>query len=130
MTKNYILYDGDCGICSYSAEWLSKRLSSELFIIIPFDEELEICKRFELNLDMAFKTVIFVESDKYYTESRAICEITKHLPLPFKITGMIFSNKFFEIILNPIYRLVAKNRASISKLFGLQACKVRNNFDA
>lgn len=129
MIKNYILYDGDCGICSYSAEWLSKRLSSELFIIIPFDEELDISKKFKFNLDLALKTVIFVQSDQYYTESRAIFEIAKHLPLIFKITGLLFSNKFFEIIFNPIYRLVAKHRASISKLFGLQACKVRYNFD-
>ncbi len=125
---NYILYDGDCGICSYSTEWLAKRLDSKCIMILPFDEELEIGKQLGLNLELALKTVIFVKYDRYYTESRAIFEIAKSLPLPYKITGIVFANKFFEIIFNPIYRLIAKHRASISKLLGLQTCKVRYNF--
>jgi len=125
---NYIIYDGDCGICSYSADWLSKRLDPDLFIIIPFDEELEISKKFGLNLELALKTVIFIESDKFYTESRAVFEIANHLSYPYKFLGIFLANKFCEILFKPIYRLIARYRTSISRIFGLKACKIRYNF--
>ncbi len=122
--KNIIFFDGDCGICSHSADWLSRRLDNQEFEIFPFDENHEVSKKLNLDIKLASKTVILVKKGVIFTESLAIFEIAKSLRFPFNIFG-IFANKFCSLLANPFYRLIAKNRATISRKLGLQACKVR-----
>ncbi|MBE2189116.1 MAG: DUF393 domain-containing protein [Desulfobulbaceae bacterium] len=122
--KKIIFYDGDCGICSYSADWLSRRLDNREFEIIPFDENHEVSKKLNLDIELASKTVILVKNGVFFTESLAIFEIAKSLKFPYNISG-IFANKFCSLLANPFYRLIAKNRAAISRKLRLQACKVR-----
>ncbi|MCO5250628.1 MAG: DUF393 domain-containing protein [Candidatus Kapabacteria bacterium] len=123
--KNIIFFDGDCGICSHSADWLSRRLDEHEFDILPFDENHEVSKKLNLDVELASKTVILVKKGVVFTESLAIFEIAKSLRFPYNIFG-IFANKFCSLLANPIYRLIAKNRAMISRKLGLQACKVGN----
>jgi predicted DCC family thiol-disulfide oxidoreductase YuxK len=126
--KNIIFFDGDCGICSHSADWLSRRLDNQEFDIIPFDENHEVSKKLNLDIELASKTVILVKKGVIFTESLAIFEIAKSLSFPYNIFG-IFANKFCSLLANPFYRLIANNRATISRKLGLQACKVRYNQD-
>lgn len=127
--KNYVLYDGDCGICSHSAVWLAQRLNLNFFEITPFDENSVISKKFDLNYDLASRTVILVKNGVIYTESRAIFEIAKSLNRFYKFFGYLFANDVITAFANPIYRLIAKNRALISRKLGLQSCKVRFDND-
>ena len=107
--KNIIFFDGDCGICSHSANWLSHRLVNQEFDIIPFDENHEVSKKLNLDVELASKTVILVKNGAIFTESFAIFEIAKSLRFPFNISG-IFANKFCSLLANPFYRLIAKNK--------------------
>ena len=77
-----------------------------------------------INEELAMKTVIYIRGDKYYIRSRAIFEILKAMPGIYKVPGFLFGNKLFSFIFDPVYNIVAKNRAKISKLFGLDACKL------
>lgn len=126
MVKNILIYDADCGICTYLANWILKKDYKNLIEIVPFQTfDFEIYN-FSINIELAQKTVIFINSSKnqYFIQSRAIFEILKSLDSLYKLIGIIFSNKLCSLIFDPFYQLIAKNRAFISQKLGLTTCKI------
>lgn len=121
MNKYIILFDGDCGICNKSQIWIRNKDKYEKFDIYPF--QIYDYGKHGLKESDVIKSVYVIKNNKTYNKSRAIFEILKELP-GFGILGKILSNKLFETIFNPIYILIAKNRAKISKMLGLTACKL------
>jgi len=126
MVKYYLLYDGDCGICSKSAELVHKNDKLKVFEIMPY-QFFDFAQYPRLNEDIAQTTVILIKKDlsKHLAESAAVFEILYNLKGIYKILGLILNNPIFIFISNPIYRIIAKNRAKISTMLGLNACKVR-----
>lgn len=126
MVKYYLLYDGDCGICSKSAELVHKYDKNKYFEIIPY-QFFDFDQYPKLNENIAQTTVILIRKDlsKHLAESAAVFEILANLSGVYKFLGQILNNPVFIFISNPIYRLIAKNRAKISTMLGLSACKVR-----
>lgn len=124
VKHGYVLFDGDCGICSASAKFIQKRDKHKKLIVIPYQlanfRELAT----ELNEEIASKTVCFVKTDNHrvFTQSRAIFEITKFLGGLYPIIGYLLGNKLVSFLCNPIYNLIAKNRAKISVMLGMNAC--------
>ncbi len=126
MVKYYLLYDGDCGICSKSAELVHKYDKNKYFEILPY-QFFDFAQYPKLNDNIAQTTVILIKKDlsKHLTEPAAVFEILSNLSGVYKIVGLILNNSVFVFISNPIYRLIAKNRAKISTMLGLNACKLR-----
>lgn len=121
----YVVFDGDCGICSASAEFINKnKINNDIETIPSFLFQLD---KYEIDLKIAELTVIFIDTEtgKKYFRVRAVCEILKYLGLPLRILGFVFANDIVAFILNPIYNTIAKNRAYISTKFGFDACKIR-----
>lgn len=126
MVKYYLLYDGDCGICSKSAELVHKFDKDKNFEILPY-QFFDFAQYPKLNENIAQTTVILIKKDlsKHLAESAAVFEIFSNLSGFYKVIGLILNNPVFIFLSNPIYRLIAKNRAKISTMLGLNACKVR-----
>jgi predicted DCC family thiol-disulfide oxidoreductase YuxK len=121
----YVVFDGDCGICSYSAGFIERNKRDKRIKTIPnFQFDLN---KYGINPETANMTVIYIDDrrNKKYFRTRAIMEICKNLKFPFRILGYLFANPVASFLFDPIYNLIATNRAYISTKLGLNACKIR-----
>lgn len=121
----FVIYDGDCGICTSSAKLIDKLNKNSKLSTIPsylFDFD-----KYCLPVSFANDTVIYFDSDtsELFYKFRAIGEIFKHLGFIPKVLSYILRNPFIPFLINPIYDFIASNRARISSWFGLNACKIR-----
>lgn len=120
-----VVFDGDCGICSASANYIERiKKTGSLETIPSFLFDFSYYKIEESTAEL---TVIFIDNlnQKVYYRTRAIMEIFKHLGGIYKIIGYLLSNSIFEYLANPVYDLIARNRAYFSTKLGLNACKIR-----
>jgi predicted DCC family thiol-disulfide oxidoreductase YuxK len=121
----YIIFDGDCGVCSASAEFIERNKKSDNLKTIPsflFDFD-----KYGIDSNTAGFTVIYLDSvnNKTYYKIRAIGEICKNLNGIYFVLGYLLSNPIASFIFNPVYNLIAKNRAYISRKLKLNACKIK-----
>ncbi len=125
--KALLLFDGDCGICTWCAEWAKAHDRSGEFEVQPYYEfsEEELAP---YGLDWAACT-------------RAVQLITQQGRVrsgPFAVNAFLWRQRGWRLlvgllyILFPLlliewaaYALVAKNRHRISAALGMNACRVR-----
>lgn len=123
MKCELVLFDGDCGICNKSAEFIKKKnpdIDVKPSQIVNLKEINSI-----LTQEIVLQSVVFVDKDSVmYLKSKAIFEIMKRMGGLYKIMGFVLSNTLIVFLSNPIYNVIAKNRAKISKFLGLNACKI------
>lgn len=120
--KYIILFDGDCGICNKTQMWIRAKDRKNKFEIHPY--QFYDYSKFGLNENNVSNSVYVIKESEKYNRSRAVFEILKELPGFYGIIGSILSNRLFEILCNPVYKIIAKNRAKISSMLGLNACKI------
>ncbi len=126
--SDLLIFDGDCGICTTTAEYIKKR-SNESFIKVKPYQVLNLNEiHNELNAVKTSKSVYFYEvnTSRIYSKSKAVFMALKKMNGVYKVMGYLLDNPLFVFISNPIYNLIAKNRTKISKLFGLNACKIES----
>ncbi len=127
INKNSILiFDGNCGICSYLALKIRKYIAK--YSISPANSSYELFKQYNIDPNLSIKTVILINKHNndlvILTESAAIFEILADLlNLDKNERKFLFSDKLIKFF-QPLYRIIANNRTAISKLFGLNACKI------
>jgi predicted DCC family thiol-disulfide oxidoreductase YuxK len=119
-----VVFDGDCGICTSSANYISKRDKAGKFRVVP-SQAIDRKAEFPMFDESVYETsVIFRRNGRVYTESRAVFEIMKSMGGIFSFFGFFLANKFISFLFRPFYRLVARNRAKISQMLGMNACKI------
>lgn len=126
--KDLLIFDGDCGICTYTAEFIEKRVDNNSLDIKPY-QVLALKKiHNDLGEDMTSKSVYFYQNSnkQIYSKSKAVFLALKKMNGLYKIMGYLLDNPLFVFIFNPIYNIVARNRTKISKMFGLNACNISN----
>ena len=103
-----LLFDGICNLCNTSVNFILKRDKKKRFQFIPLqsDKGLEIMDKYKLPNEM--NSVILIKEDNVYSESDAIIEICRYLPIPWKWVPV------FRIVplkwRNILYKWIAKNR--------------------
>lgn len=125
-TKYIIIYDGECGICNYFASWVAKNSSANVFEILPYKEVDFNSLPEGYTSELAMETVLLVEhsTKRVYSKAKAVFIILRHTKGFWKITGRLFDNKFSTLLFNPLYSYIARNRSRISRIFGLQNCRI------
>ena len=121
ITKNHsiILYDGLCGFCDKSIQFILKNKPNPSIRLISFQSNLgkQLCQNFNItNMD----TIILIENDRYYDKSTAILKIAGKLKTRWQYL------KFFRVvpkfIRDAIYKAIAKHRY---KLMGkVEQCRI------
>ena len=106
---NYVLFDGDCNLCNRTVKFISKRNQNNIISLLPLQSESAKELIAERNIDANVDSVIFIDENAVYYQSKAILAIFKKLNKPYKIIAQIAS-VFPESLLNFLYRMVAKNR--------------------
>lgn len=126
--SDLLIFDGDCGICTSSAEFMKQRTNNNVLSVKPY-QILELSKiHKDLNSDKTSKSVYYYQesTSRVFSKSKAIFMALKKMNGIYKAMGYLLDNPFVVFISNPIYSLIAKYRTKISKIFGLNACKISN----
>jgi len=104
-----ILFDGICNLCNASVNFVLDHDKNNIFKFSPLQSEAskEILKKINPS-QTETSSIIFIDDDKYYTQSTAILMITSYLDGMGKLGPVFFVVP--RIIRDSIYRLIAHNR--------------------
>ncbi len=104
-----IIYDGECIFCSRSITFLTKRDLKDKFEYLSYSSNRakELLERNGLDFTHE-QFIVYFNSNKFYTRSRAVLEILKDL-------GGLWNLVFIIVIIPPfirnyLYNIIAKNR--------------------
>lgn len=123
--SDLLIFDGDCGICTYASELVQKHTSEDNLEVKPF-QILNLSELHpDLNEDRTSKSLYLLTNEgKLYNRSKGVFETMKRMKGFYKPLGYMLSNPFVVFLANPLYDWVAKNRAKISVRLGLNACNI------
>ncbi len=123
--KDYLLFDGDCGICTWCSE-LAKRMNGQ-FVVQPY-----------LMFDEAELQEFGIDYESCTKELKVITRQGRAYGGAFGVNYFLWQKVLFRplvilIYVLPIlllfevigYKLVAVNRHRISAWFGLKACALK-----
>ena len=104
-----IVFDGLCGLCSASAEFVLRRDRRAHFLLSTAQSPAGRAAYLAHQLDPdAMTTMVVVENGKAHTESDAVLKVLTGLGWPWRAAGIAHIVPRF--IRNPVNRWVARNR--------------------
>lgn len=125
--KDYLLFDGDCGICAWSAEKARRMDRRGQFIVEPYQafEERELL-RFNISYEQCRKKLqVVTRKGRVYRGAFGVNYfLWRQSPWALLVVA-IYALPVLLLVELIAYRLVADNRRRISAWFGLTACKLR-----
>jgi len=107
MSKQVLIFDGDCAFCSSSARLLRK-ITKNKTVIEPY-QKLDL-ESLDLTTELTSKAVYFVSSGKRFVAAAAIAQALVESKTPWAIAGWFLKLPVIRNIAKPIYYLVAANR--------------------
>jgi predicted DCC family thiol-disulfide oxidoreductase YuxK len=116
-----VLYDGHCGLCDRTVQWLLRKDRAGALRFAPLQGETARALRDAgLGITDDLDTVVFVDDGKLFVRSRAFTQVARYLPAPWRWGAALRVVPAF--VLDLAYRLVARTRY---RLFGrLDSCRV------
>jgi predicted DCC family thiol-disulfide oxidoreductase YuxK len=124
---SYLLFDGDCGICTYLSGIAGGIDKRDEFEIVPYQSipETELAK-FGISYDGCTKRIYVISrTGRVHPGAFGVNSFLIHY-LPWSIAVILLyllpPLLLAELI---VYRLVANNRHHISRWFGLKACTLK-----
>jgi predicted DCC family thiol-disulfide oxidoreductase YuxK len=124
--RDHLLFDGDCGVCSWSAEVARRMDRGREFIIEPYQafDESELT-RFGIDYEKCSRALqVITRKDRVYAGAFGVNYfLWGRFPwsLAVFLTYAIPVLLLFEVI---GYRIVAENRHRISRWLGMRACLI------
>lgn len=124
---DYLLFDGDCGLCSYSAE-IGKRMDQrQQFIIAPYQSFAEDeLRRFGLSYEKCARAVqVITQRGRVYAGAFAVNYfLWQRRPWSLLVLLIyVFSPLLLLELIG--YRLIANHRHRLSQWLGLKACLLK-----
>jgi predicted DCC family thiol-disulfide oxidoreductase YuxK len=126
--QHMMLFDGDCGICTYFADWVKRIDRRGLFQVCPYQSFSEdVLRRWGITYDdCARKLQVVSRRGRVYRGAFAVNYFGWQYP-PWSVAI------FLLYVIPPLlvleiagYALVARYRTQLSRWFGLKAC-LRDN---
>ncbi|MBI2845003.1 MAG: DUF393 domain-containing protein [Chloroflexi bacterium] len=121
QNKGQVIFDGECGACRALKEMAAKYDTRRKLEFIPSQSaELESISP-HLTREMTGEAFYFVAEDgRIFRESRAVFEVMKHMSGLWAVLGRVLSLPGITLLADPLYRLFARHRHSISKQLRLE----------
>ena len=125
--KDYLLFDGDCGICAWSSELIKRMDAKGLFTVEPYQmfAESELLK-FGISYENCTKKLqVITRRGRVHAGAIGVNYFLWQLPIFRPLVILIYALPLlllFELI---GYRLIAENRHRISQWFGMKACALK-----
>src|SRR5262245_11801453 len=126
---HYLLFDGDCGICTSFAETARNMDRNARFVIEPYQNypEDELKKWGITYAACTRKMQVISQAGRVYSGAFAFNYFFYH-QFPWSLLLIpVYIFPIFLLLEMAGYALVAMNRHRISRWFGLRACLVRTN---
>jgi len=121
---DYVIYDGECGICEEFRKFISGRIrSGQTITFIPF--QLAQWNHFpaEVTEEKARDAVCFINRQQEISRgTEAIARILQACRFPYSLAGKFISLPPVLWLSHPIYRWIARHRARISQRLGFRSC--------
>ncbi len=125
--KDYMLFDGDCGICSYAAERAERMDRRKRFIITPYQgfTEAELAPYGITYADCDHKLQVITGRGRVHAGAFAVNYFLWR-QFPWTIV-VILVYALPPLLLAEVigYAIVARYRQDLSRRFGLKACLLR-----
>ena len=120
-----VIYDGDCGICTaFKLDAERRDKENRLYFVAFQAHDLDQVAP-DITREMASRAVYLVRADgRRFQGARAFFEAMRRLPGPWGWVGAVGAFPLLSLVAEPFYRLVAHNRAALSRLLGLDACQL------
>lgn len=121
LPDRLVLYDGVCGFCNASVQWLLGRDKAGRLRYAPLQGPTAAAMRSlfpEISTDL--DTIVFIEGSQVYTRSRAAFRIASHLPTPwswlrgFGVLPLALTDLGYRLVAAVRYRIWGK----------LEACRI------
>lgn len=113
MTAPVVLYDGTCGLCSKSVQWILRHEADHALVFAPLQGETaaELRARHP-EIPKSLDSVVLVdEADRVWLRSKTFLRVAKHLRAPWRIAYHVRWLPAFVLDLG--YRVIARLRYRI-----------------
>ena len=125
--QGYLLFDGDCGICAWSAEKVKAIDRCQLFVVQPYQSfaEAELLKHGITYEQCDKKLHVISRHGKVYRGAFGVNYFLWQY-FPWSVLVLLIYALPILLLCELIgYAWVARNRQRISQWFGLKACALR-----
>ncbi|MCA9523136.1 MAG: DUF393 domain-containing protein [Myxococcales bacterium] len=125
--KAYVLFDGDCGICTKSAEYCERLDGGRRFVVTPYQSIAESeLRRLGTDYDACSKRLhVITRARTVRRGAFAVNHFLWHV-WPWKVlVALIYALPPILLLEIVGYAIVARYRHRISAWFGLTACNVK-----
>ncbi len=123
--KDYLLFDGDCGICTWCSD-IAKRMNSR-FVVQPYlmFDEVEL-QQFGINYEKCTKELkVITRRGRVYGGAFGVNCFLWRKPAFKPLVILLYAIPPLLLLEVIGYKIVAINRHRISAWFGLKACALR-----
>ncbi len=108
-TQSFVIFDGSCGFCNYSAMFIAKRDVSDRFTLVSNSSDFGKRLLTQHNLErVSPHSIILIEGEKVSTKSKAIRTILQEIPgyrfpkFLLRVVPVFIQNLFYDgIARNP-----------------------------
>ncbi len=125
--QDYLLFDGDCGICTWSSEVIKRMDHQHKFIVEPYQvfAESELL-RFGISYNQCTRKLqVITRRRKVYAGALGVNYfLWQRFPWRLLVI-LIYALPILLLLELLAYRLIADNRGRISAWFGMKACTLR-----
>lgn len=115
-----VLYDGDCGICTWLAGWVVRRDRDARLEVVAYQECPAPPMTKELEAACAQALHVIAPAGRAVRGAQAVTEVVR--ALGYRRTAAVLGTAPVSWVFAGGYRLVAANRGRLSRLFRLEAC--------
>src|SRR5215510_15302756 len=126
---DYMLFDGDCGVCTRSAEIVRRMDRGRRFVVEPYQafDESELT-RFGIDYEKCSRAVqVITRKGRVYAGAFGVNYFLWRR-FPWSVAVFLVYAIPVLLLLEVIgYRIVAENRHRISRWFGMQACLIKQS---
>jgi predicted DCC family thiol-disulfide oxidoreductase YuxK len=126
--QDYLLFDGDCGICTYSSEVAARIDQAQRFVIKPYQTvpESELQRYGVTYQDCDSKVQVITRQGRVYAGAFAVNYFLWQRPVWRLLVFVIYALPVLLVGEIIGYAIVARNRQRLSRWFGLKACLLRH----
>lgn len=119
--KIIIIYDGDCGLCSETLQWILVKDKKDVFRYTTMNSSvaLQLLKQFNLSQNL-LNSIIVINRQNYYLKSNAIIVLLLNLDWKYQILAFVIK-LIPQFISNALYDFIAKHRRNLLK----QNCSIQ-----
>ncbi|HLG16425.1 MAG TPA: DCC1-like thiol-disulfide oxidoreductase family protein [Blastocatellia bacterium] len=125
--SDYLLFDGDCGICTYLSDVAKRMDKGRRFVVEPYqrfpEEEL---MRFRVTYAKCTKRLyVITRKGRAWGGAFGLNYFLFHQPLWAAVVVLIYAVPVLLLLEIIGYRIVARNRHRLSRWFGMKACLLK-----